>query len=107
MGSAYPLFKQAQMYHGVQGVGELFFIPGGNPHGVRNLEAIHGVSMNYVDASNVWIFLWTQLNAARWSAFEMFTDGVSFPQGVSSNQTDIMFGDWKSRQWRDLEFDIM
>merc|ERR1712232_1216602 len=70
----FPLFRFAQLYSGVQEPGELIFIPGGNPHGVRNLEPIHGVSMNYVDASNVWLFLWHQLAESRWSSFEMFTD---------------------------------
>ena len=90
------------MYRGIQEPGDLFFISGGNPHGVWNLEPIHhGVSMNYVDASNVWLYLWNQLAEGRWIAFEMFTDGVSFPQGMRSHQTDMTFGDWKSARWRD------
>merc|ERR1712113_531855 len=77
----FPLLSYAEAYSGVQEAGELMFIPGGNPHAVRNLEAIHGVSMNYVDASNLYIYLFHNLDMKMWKSFEMFTDGVSFPHG--------------------------
>ena len=77
----FPLLKYAQQYMGVQHAGELIFIPGGNPHGVRNLQDIHGISMNYVDKSNFFTYLWNQLadetmGSANWKAFEMFTDSL-------------------------------
>merc|ERR1711972_931406 len=98
----FPLLQFAQMYSGVQEPGELFFVPGGNPHGVRNLEPIHGVSMNYVDASNVWIFLWHQLAESHWNSFEMFTDGISIPHGLRSDQPPLRFGEWKSTRWTEF-----
>jgi uncharacterized RmlC-like cupin family protein len=41
----------------MQHPGDLFFIPGGCPHAVRNLDDITGLSMNYVDVSNWWLHL--------------------------------------------------
>jgi len=107
----FPLLKYAQQYVGVQHAGELIFIPGGNPHGVRNLQDIHGISMNYVDKSNFFMYLWSQLadermDSANWKAFEMFTDNVSIPLGLRSDQEPLRFGDWKSTPWRDLTYDI-
>jgi len=102
----FPLFKLAHMYSGVQHPGELMFIPGGNPHGVRNMDHIHGISMNYVDGSNVWAHLWDALCNSRWNNFEMFTDGKTIPHGMLSNQSYLRFGEWKSTPWRDLSYDI-
>eukprot|EP00405_Crypthecodinium_cohnii_P039694 CAMPEP_0206545206 /NCGR_PEP_ID=MMETSP0325_2-20121206/11997_1 /ASSEMBLY_ACC=CAM_ASM_000347 /TAXON_ID=2866 /ORGANISM="Crypthecodinium cohnii, Strain Seligo" /LENGTH=984 /DNA_ID=CAMNT_0054044145 /DNA_START=125 /DNA_END=3076 /DNA_ORIENTATION=+ len=90
----FPLLKHADLYTGIQEPGDLMFIPGGNPHGVRNLEAIHGISMNYVDASNIGSYLWTQLQEEHWVAFELFTDNSSLPHGLRSAQEDVTFGAW-------------
>jgi len=102
----FPLVRYAELFAGVQEPGELMFIPGGNPHAVRNLEPIHGVSMNYADASNVWIYLWHQLAEASWESFEMFTDGTTFPHGLRSEQQPMRFGEWKSTRWQDLTYDL-
>lgn len=102
----FPLLKHADLYVGIQEEGDLMFIPGGNPHAVRNLEPIHGISMNYVDASNVWTYLYTQLQEGSWEAVEMFTDHATIPHGLSSDQEDLSFGDWKSTRWTDLKYDI-
>eukprot|EP00929_Paragymnodinium_shiwhaense_P120691 TRINITY_DN92713_c0_g1_i1.p1 TRINITY_DN92713_c0_g1~~TRINITY_DN92713_c0_g1_i1.p1 ORF type:complete len:990 (+),score=195.39 TRINITY_DN92713_c0_g1_i1:41-3010(+) len=101
-----PLFEYAEMFQGIQGPGELFFIPGGNPHGVRNLEDIHGISMNYVDASNVDLYLYEMIHSRSWKSIEMFTDGTTFPHGLQQNQTDLSFGEWKSANWRNLHYDL-
>merc|ERR1711920_1216694 len=53
----YPLMKYAELYEVDQEPGDLIFVPSESPHGVRNLEAIHGVSMNYVDETNLWRYL--------------------------------------------------
>lgn len=102
----FPLLKSAEMYTGIQDAGELMFIPGGNPHGVRNLEPIHGISMNYVDLSNVWIYLWHQLAEGNWKSFEMFTDGSTIKHGLQSEQESLRFGTWKSTPWAELSYDI-
>jgi len=102
----FPLVRFAEMYTGIQEAGELVFIPGGNPHGVRNLEDIHGVSMNYVDLSNIWLFLWHMLQHQAWQTFEQFTDGTSFPHGLRSEQEPLRFGAFKSVPWRDLAYDL-
>lgn len=102
----YPLIQHAQMYTAIQEPGELFFIPAGNPHGVRNLEDIHGISMNYVDASNVWLFLMSALSTGDWKAVEMFTDGKTFTHGLQSDQQAMQFGQWKSTPWKHLVYDI-
>jgi len=108
----YPLVSYAQQYVGFQEPGELIFIPGGNPHAVRNTDDIHGVSMNYVDMSNVNIYLWHQLvdeqfSTNQWMSVEMFTDNVSFPHGLRSDQEPLSFGEWKSTQWKDLTYDLV
>jgi len=102
----FPLLRYAEMYVGIQEPGELVFIPGGNPHGVRNLEHIHGVSVNYADSSNVWIYLWHMLSQNHWSSFEMFTDGFTFPHGLRSEQQPLTFGEWKSTDWKELKYDM-
>jgi len=94
------------MYTAMQETGDLIFIPGGNPHGVRNVEDIHGVSMNYVDASNVWHFLMTSLRDDDWRSFEQFTNGQSVPHGMLSSQQAMQFGEWKSTAWKHLVYDI-
>jgi len=102
----FPLLKYAEVYTGIQEPGDLIFIPGGNPHAVRNLEHIHGVSMNYVDASNIWIYLWYSLVENNWKSYEMFTDGVTLQHGVRSDQEHLRFGEWKSTRWNNLSYDI-
>jgi len=102
----FPLLRYAEMFVGVQEPGEIMFIPGGNPHAVRNLEPIHGISMNYVDASNVWIYLWHMLAENNFRSFEMFTDGITIPHGLRSDQQPMRFGEWKSTKWRDLAYDL-
>jgi len=102
-----PLLKYAEVFVGIQEPGDLIYIPGGNPHGVRNLAAIHGISMNFVDASNVWLHLQKQLDNEMWREFESFTDNTSVPHGLSSTQKTLTFGEWKSRRWKDnFTFDI-
>lgn len=101
-----PLRKYAQLYETIQEPGDLVFIPGGNPHAVRNLEDIHGISMNYVDVSNIWIHLDMNLRRENWRSFEVYTDGI-FPHGLRSDQKDLNFGEWKSVPWYQLEYDIV
>merc|ERR1711924_333665 len=100
-----PLLKYAQLYEAIQEPGDLVFIPGGNPHGVRNLDDILGISMNYVDVSNIWFHLYHMIESENWKAFEVFTDGV-FPHGLRSDQTDLTYGEWKSVPWKRLTYDI-
>lgn len=102
----FPLLRYAEMFVGVQEPGEIMFIPGGNPHAVRNLAPIHGISMNYADVSNVWVYLWHMLALADWHAFELFTDGSTFPHGVRSGQEPMRFGEWKSVKWKELAYDL-
>lgn len=102
----FPLSEYAQLYEGVQEPGELIFIPAGNPHAVRNLLDHHALSMNYVDASNVWMYLWDALQNDEWNVIEAFTDKKSMIHGLRSDQQNVRFGDWKSTNWNELEYDI-
>merc|ERR1712194_65275 len=102
----YPLLKYAVMYEGVQEEGDLMFIPGGNPHAVKNLQNIHAISMNYVDATNLGLHLWSLMENANWGDFELYTDNVTVPHGLRSDQEGLSWGDWKSTDWRRLHFDI-
>lgn len=99
-----PLMRYANTYEGIQQPGELIFIPGGNPHAVRNLGDIHGIATNYVDPSNIWQFLWLAASSRQWKRFETFADGV--PHGMRSDQEALTFGAWKSTQWKSLNYDI-
>jgi hypothetical protein len=102
----FPLAEYAVVEEAVQEAGELIFIPGGNPHAVKNLEHIHGVSMNYADASNVARFLLDQITVENWNTVEMFTDGSTLPSGLRSEQEPLRFGEWKSVPWHKLKYDI-
>ncbi|GBG25818.1 Bifunctional arginine demethylase and lysyl-hydroxylase JMJD6 [Hondaea fermentalgiana] len=100
-GSRFPLVGKAKMYHGTQRPGDLVFVPGGSPHGVRNLDDVVGLSMNYIDDTNMWLYLWTQLHSHDFRAFETLTQS-NFPRGLRKNQTDISFGEFKSTDWYKL-----
>eukprot|EP00933_Yihiella_yeosuensis_P073123 TRINITY_DN8170_c0_g1_i2.p1 TRINITY_DN8170_c0_g1~~TRINITY_DN8170_c0_g1_i2.p1 ORF type:complete len:471 (-),score=62.48 TRINITY_DN8170_c0_g1_i2:79-1470(-) len=103
----YPLLKYARAMEATQTPGELLFIPAGTPHAVQNLEPIHGISMNYVDASNVWMHLMTLFkDRHKLNSFERFIDPKSFSHGISSEQTPMAFGEWKSVRWNDLSYDL-
>lgn len=102
----HPLIQYAESYVGTQLPGDLLFVPGGSPHGVRNLEAIHGVSMNFVDPSNFWLYLWHAITEQRWRTFELYVDEAMTPRGLQSHQEHMTFGQWKSTDWRSLTFDL-
>lgn len=100
----WPLVRYAQKYEAIQEPGELMFIPAGSPHAVTNLEDIHAISMNYVDLSNIHLHLWSCLQSGRWSNFEMFTSQMTV--GMRSDQTPLRFGEWKSQQWHEFQYDL-
>ena len=62
---------RAKMYKTTQLPGDLVFIPGGCPHAVKNLDDIHGLSMNYVDSSNYYLHLWVRLLEFDFRDFEL------------------------------------
>jgi len=101
----YPLFEKVNMFYAIQKPGDLVFIPGGNPHAVRNNDHIHSMSMNYVDASNYYLHLWTILNDEDWRGFELMSNG-DFPEGLDSSQQDLTWGEFKSTNWSAKTFDI-
>ena len=103
--SKYPLVARAKMYSTTQLPGDLVFIPGGCPHAVQNLEDIHGLSMNYVDSSNYYLHLWTRVMNGDFRDFELMSNN-DFPQGSSSVQKDMTYGEFKSRTWN-VSFDLM
>merc|ERR1740121_651152 len=92
----FPLLKYAVRYEAIQEPGELLFVPAESPHAVQNLEPIHGLSMNYVDVSNVGFHLWETMFQEEWRRFEQFTDNVTFQHGLRSSQDHAYFGEWKS-----------
>lgn len=100
-----PLLKYATAYHGTQEAGDMFFIPGGVPHAIRNTEDIHGLSMNYVDASNIDLHLYHIMRWRQWSNFEKFVN-ESFPVGLRSDQEDLTWGEFKGMRWDQLKYDI-
>eukprot|EP00440_Ansanella_granifera_P018234 gb/GFBE01019801.1/.p1 GENE.gb/GFBE01019801.1/~~gb/GFBE01019801.1/.p1 ORF type:complete len:977 (+),score=204.70 gb/GFBE01019801.1/:1-2931(+) len=102
----YPLARYAEQWRGIQKTGDLMFIPAGNPHGVRNLADIHGVSMNYVDGSNIELSLLDNIWHLAAQKVELYTDGESIPHGLLSDQQPMRFGEWKGKDWRKVEYDI-
>ena len=65
------VFTIIYRYKATQLPGDLVFIPGGCPHAVRNLDDIHGLSMNYVDSSNYYLHLWVRLLEFDFRDFEL------------------------------------
>jgi len=102
----YPLMTRAKMYQATQEPGDLVFIPGGCPHAVRNLDDIHGLSMNYVDSSNYFLHLYVRVLQFEFRDFELFTN-KDFKQGVWSEQKHLTFGEFKSRNINQQPFDLM
>lgn len=86
----------------MQEPGDLVFVPANSPHAVHNEEDITALSMNYVDASNLWLHLHNQVMSEEWDSIEMF-DVVNEPFGMSKEQRDMPFGEWKSsrREWEE------
>ena len=101
----YPLLSKSNMYHTIQNPGDLVFIPGSCPHAVRNLDNIHGISMNYVDASNFYLHLYVLLQDRKFREFELFTNS-NFKQGLSSQMENLPFGAFKSMDWKLVEMDL-
>ena len=95
----HPLFARAKMYEAFQEPGDLMFIPANCPHAVRNLDGIHALSMNYVDPSNYYDFLHSQLSGRNWRAFELFTSN-DLILGLNISQETIPFGEFKSKTWQ-------
>ena len=94
------------MYHGIQNPGDLFFIPGGCPHAVRNLDWITGLSMNYLDTSNWWLHLFTILQQGEFERFEAFTKLGEFAPGLDSEQGHQTFTDFKMNTWHRRTLDL-
>eukprot|EP00439_Symbiodinium_sp_Y106_P046003 s325_g5.t2 len=104
--NVFPLARYAEQFVGIQEAGELIFIPAGNPHGVRNLDHIHGVSMNYVDLSNVELSILESVWDNEGDKVELYTDGKSIPHGILSSQSGMRFGEWKAKDWKKERFDL-
>ena len=58
-----PLLADAPMWEVTQRPGDLVFVPSNAPHAVHNDEDTVGISMNYVDASNV-------VRSIHWSPYD-------------------------------------
>eukprot|EP00941_MAST-03F_sp_MAST-3F-sp1_P000137 g137.t1 len=100
----FPLLRHTNKWHGMQYPGDLVFIPAGCPHAVRNLDNIHGLSMNYVDASNIWQHLQDRLTKSAFANFETMVDS-DFPKGYLKNMSHMTWGEFKSTDWRNLPAD--
>lgn len=100
---SFPLYQYAVMQHAVQEPGEVIFVPAGSPHYVRNLEDFHGVSMNWVDASNIHFHLMDTMYYSR-SLHEFLHNPP--PLGMRSKEQHLTMGEWKSMPWHLLEFDL-
>jgi len=61
--------------------------------------------MNYVDVSNIGLYLQEMLFSGQYHSFEEMTD-PQFPHGLKSTQVDLTFGEWKSQSWKGLSYDI-
>ena len=100
----FPLFVKSKMYEFTQKPGELVFIPGDSPHAVTNTEDIVAISSNYMDDSNRHLYLWHSLHEEEFRRFELYTN-PNFPIGLDIDQTDLDFGDFKSRNWFTAKLD--
>ena len=57
------------------------------------------LSMNYVDASNLWMYLFALVSDNDWKTVEMF-DVVKRPFGLKRRQEDMPYSEWKSSRAR-------
>lgn len=91
------------MYEVMQEPGDLVFVPASSPHAVFNEEDITAMSMNYVDASNLWMYIHDLVASGEWESIEQF-DVTKEPFGLSRKQRDMPYGEWKSsrRTWEGL-----
>jgi hypothetical protein len=101
----FPLANEARVWSATQEAGDLIFIPAGCPHAVRNTHDITALSMNYMDDSNYWLYLFDQVSSNNFEQLEFFTE-QSFPLGLSSTQEDVTFGRFKSTKWRNVKRDL-
>ena len=102
----FPLARYAEQFLGIQKEGDTIFIPAANPHAVRNLDPIHGISMNYVDASNVQLSILERIWEMQGDDVELYTDGTSIPHGLISEQPHMSFGEWKAQDWKRIKYDL-
>ena len=72
-----PLLADAPMYEVVQEPGDLVFVPANSPHAVHNMDDITALSMNYVDATNLWLYLAGLVEDEAWEELEMFDVDVA------------------------------
>lgn len=70
------------------------------------MDHIHGVSMNYVDLSNVELSILESVWDNEGDKVELYTDGKSIPHGILSNQSALRFGEWKAKDWKKESFDL-
>jgi len=61
--------------------------------------------MNYLDATNEWLYLWIQLMEEDYRDFELYSN-PDFPRGLSSQQKDLTFGAFKSQNWYAMQSNI-
>jgi len=101
-----PLARHAQQFRGIQEAGDLMFIPAANPHAVKNIQDIHGISMNYVDASNIELSLLSNIWKLDAENVELYSDGTSIPHGLRADQQPMTFGEWKATDWTKLDYDL-
>lgn len=94
----HPLAKRTNMYRNFQHPGELVFIPAGCPHAVRNHDDIIGISMNFVDVSNEFLYKWEALFSDDLRDYELYASS-DFPRGLRSDQSDLTLGEFKSQEW--------
>ena len=92
-----PLLADAPMYEVVQEPGDLVFVPANSPHAVHNLDDITALSMNYVDSTNLWLYLADLVKDEAWEEIEMF-DVDTAPFGLVKSQKDLSFGEFKSQR---------
>ena len=92
-----PLLADAPMYEVVQEPGDLVFVPANSPHAVHNMDDITALSMNYVDATNLWLYLAGLVEDEAWEELEMFDVDVA-PFGLVKGQKDVSFGEFKSQR---------
>ena len=98
----YPLAARARGWEVIQKPGDLVYIPGGSPHAVQNKEAIFGVSMNYLDATNFGELAMFVINGNPnlLPVMDLLsTRSPAFPQGVDPDQADLMYGDYLKMPW--------
>lgn len=93
----FPLVSRVKRgYECVLEAGETLFVPAGSPHQVQNTEPSIGVSMNYVDATNLEYALEEMSNHPGMEKLYIKLKDENYERRLTPDQKDLLWKDFKT-----------